>query len=122
LENEQPNANVTPDDRSLAVDSYVLAAFTGVIGPMILYLLKKDSSRFVAFHSLQALFFEAVVWVIGYLGLQGYLPFFHAGASGVLGLLGLLDLAVCIIAGLAANRGELYEIPILGRFTKNQLV
>ena len=85
---------------------------------MILYLVKKDSSRFVAFHSLQALFFEALVWVIGYLGLQGYLPFFHGGASGVLGL---LDLAVCIIAGLAANRGELYEIPIVGRFTKNQL-
>ena len=32
----------------------------GIIGPLIVYVIKKDSSPFVAFHALQSLYFVAV--------------------------------------------------------------
>jgi len=37
--------------------------FFGVFAPLVIYLVYKDKSRYVAFQSLQALFFQLVFWV-----------------------------------------------------------
>ena len=106
---------ISQDDKTMAMLSYILGIFTGFIGPLVLWLIKKDQSKFVAYHALQALFLHAVV-TIGYLvssvliavlvGLLTYPAFF------------VLGLAFSIIAGLAANRGEWYEIPVIGKFAR----
>jgi uncharacterized Tic20 family protein len=46
------------DERTTAMLARLLMIFTWFIGPLILYLVKRES-RFVAFHSLQALIFQA---------------------------------------------------------------
>lgn len=51
------------EDRTMAMLAHVLAIFSGFIGPLIIYLVKKDDSRYVAFHALQALYFSLVVLV-----------------------------------------------------------
>ena len=51
------------EDRTMAMLSHVLAIFSGFIGPLIIYLVKKDDSKYVAFHALQALYFSLVVLV-----------------------------------------------------------
>jgi uncharacterized Tic20 family protein len=44
----------TADERTLGLLAHRLMAFTGIIGPLLIFCVKQDS-RFVKFHSLQAL-------------------------------------------------------------------
>lgn len=117
-ENSIPPYNtsgISQDDKTMAMLSYILGIFTGFLGPLVLWLIKKDQSKFVAFHALQALLLHAVV-TIGYIlssvlvalliGLLTYPAFF------------ILGLVFSILAGLAANRGEWYEIPVIGKIAR----
>ena len=47
--------SVAPEDKTMGMVAYILAIFTSWIGPLILFLVKKDQSKFVAFHAMQAL-------------------------------------------------------------------
>jgi hypothetical protein len=53
----------TEDERTMAMLAHLLMAFTGFIGPLVIFCVKQNS-RFVRFHSLQALIWHAI-----YLGL-----------------------------------------------------
>lgn len=54
----QVDSSITSDERTLAIVAHLLSFIEGgIIGPLIIYLVKKDSSRFVAFHALQSLYF-----------------------------------------------------------------
>jgi uncharacterized membrane protein len=108
---------LTQDDKTLAMLAYLLGIFTGFLGPLILWAIKKDQSKFVAFHALQALFLHSVV-VLGYI-LSSLLVFVLIGFLTYPAFF-VLGLVFSIVAGLAANRGEWYEIPIIGPFTRRQ--
>src|SRR5690348_18199039 len=43
------------DDQTWAMLSYILALFASVIAPLVIYLVKKNESRYVRFHAAQAL-------------------------------------------------------------------
>jgi uncharacterized Tic20 family protein len=49
----------TEDERTMAMLAHLLMAFTGFIGPLVIFCVKQNS-RFVRFHSLQALLWHAV--------------------------------------------------------------
>jgi uncharacterized Tic20 family protein len=53
----------TEDERTMAMLAHLLMAFSGFIGPLVIFCVKQNS-RFVRFHSLQAL-----IWHVIYLGL-----------------------------------------------------
>ena len=53
---------VSQDDRSLAMLAHLLQIFTGFLGPLVLFLVKREQSKFVAYHALQAL-----VWQLAYM-------------------------------------------------------
>jgi uncharacterized membrane protein len=108
---------LTQDDKTLAMLAYLLGIFTGFLGPLVLWVIKKDQSKFVAFHALQALFLHSVV-VLGYI-LSSLLVFVLIGFITYPAFF-VLGLVFSIVAGLAANRGEWYEIPIIGPFTRRQ--
>lgn len=63
------------DDRTMAMLAHLLMLFTWFVGPLILYCLKKDESRFVGFHALQAVYFSLIGTVFTLLtcGLGGIL-------------------------------------------------
>jgi len=109
---------VTQDDKTLAMLSYILGIFTGFLGPLILWLVKKDQSKFIAFHSLQALLLHGVV-VVGYI-LSSFLVILLIGLLTYPAFF-VLGLVFSILAGLAANRGEWYEIPVIGAFARQQV-
>ena len=102
---------VSQEDRTLAMLAYILGIFTGFLGPLVIWLVKKDQSKFVAYHGLQALFFHIAI-VVGY-AIAGALTVVLVGFL-ILPVIGLLSIVFAIIAGLAANRGEWYEIPVIG--------
>lgn len=108
---------ITQDDKTMAMLAYLLGLFTGFAGPLILWLLKKDQSKFVAYHALQALLLHAAV-VLGYI--ISFVLFFLIIGMFTLPVFIVLGLVFSILAGLAANRGEWYDIPVLGKIARQQ--
>ena len=94
------------------------------IAPLVIYLVYKDRSQFVAFHALQALFFQLLA-----LAVSVALILFSVITLG-LGVLLAAPLAIAlaiavlvytIIAAIQANNGVWYELPIVGRWARNTL-
>jgi uncharacterized protein len=57
---------VTSEERNLGMLAHVLMIFTGFIGPLIIFFVKRDS-KFVRYHSVMALFWQLVVmafWMV----------------------------------------------------------
>src|SRR5262249_28231026 len=53
------------DQASLAMILHLSAIFTGMLVPLIIWLTKKDESRFVDFHGRQCLNFQLSIGVLG---------------------------------------------------------
>jgi uncharacterized Tic20 family protein len=62
---QQPNTSipVSSEERNMSMLAHVLMIFTGLIGPLIIYFVKRDS-RFLRYHSLMALFWQLLVMVL----------------------------------------------------------
>jgi uncharacterized Tic20 family protein len=110
--NSDLSASSTPptkDERNLALLSHLLGIFTGFLGPLIIWLIKKDSSAYVSDQSKEALNFQITV-AIAYL-VSGLLTFVLIGCVLMpIVLLGALVLA--IMATIAASKGEPYRYPL----------
>ena len=99
-------------DRSTAGLAHILGAILGWIGPLIIYAVKKDQDPFVRHHSTEALN-AALTMLIAY--------FVHMALMFV--LIGFVTLFVHWIVYLvwaiqgmqAANRGEMYQYPMIIR-------
>ena len=102
-----PPTTPTSEERSLALVAHALTFVEGgIIGPLIIYLVKKDESPFVAFHALQSLYFGLLAALI-------VVP--AAILTCGLGLVLLLPyLLYEIIACVEAWKGEWYELPLAG--------
>lgn len=53
----------TDEEKMLAAVAHASGCFVTALGPFLLWVLKKDSSPFVAYHALQATVFHVVAMV-----------------------------------------------------------
>jgi uncharacterized Tic20 family protein len=118
---------LTADDKQwgmfahLAVFLGLVAAGLTFIGPLIVWLAKKDQSRFVDYHGKESLNFQlnvliySLILVAISLATCGFGVFVTAPLLGALFLFGII---MPILAGLAANRGEMYRYPLTFRMIK----
>lgn len=106
--NESPN--FTPpaplseaDERQWAMFAHLsillnlVTGFLGVVAPLVIYMIYKERSRYVAYHSLQSLIFQLVWWVGG-----GFLIGAAWTITGLLSavLIGLLCIPVALVLSL----------------------
>src|SRR5262249_9029714 len=97
----------TQDDKTMGMLCHLLGAFMGFIGPLIIWLIKKDQSKFVDDQGKEALNFHIVLLILHFIG--GATACFTFGAiNGVAGLIGII---FGIIGGLEANKGVAYRYP-----------
>ena len=91
------------EDRTMAMLAHLLLIFTGFIGPLVIYFVKKDESRFVAFHALQAVYF----WIITLVAMiiSAVLVIVFIGRCLMI-LLGIGALIYEIILAVRANEGK----------------
>jgi len=114
--------DTTQDDRLFALLGYLLAIPTWVLAPAVIYLVKKDQSPFVAFHSLQSLFLlaaEAVICIAcGVLStifmMMGPLGILSLPLGFLAGVTVLARIVFTLVAAIKAYGGEWYKVPILG--------
>jgi uncharacterized Tic20 family protein len=108
-------ATLSNDDKNMAMLCHVLAIFTLFLGPLIIWMIKKDESPFVDHHGKEALNFQLtmlIAWVA-----SGFLIFACIGFV-LLPIIGIVDLVLCILAAIKASSGVEYRYPINIRFVK----
>jgi uncharacterized Tic20 family protein len=94
------------------------------IAPLVIYLVYKDRSRFVAFHALQALFFQLLALAVTIALMLFSVVTLGCGillAAPLMIALAIAVLVYTIIAAIQANNGVWYELPIVGRWARNTL-
>jgi len=100
---------ISQDERNMCVLAHLLGIFTQFVGPLIIWLLKKDESPEVARHSLEVLNFEITLAIALFASL--ILVFLAIGAI-LIPLLMLWGLVNLILGAVAASRGEFRPYPL----------
>lgn len=104
----------------MAMLCHLLSILTGFIGPLVLWLVKKDQSRFVDFHGREALNFQITLFLVmsGLTIVAMVLMFVFIGflLIPVIMVLAILALVAEILAAVAAQKGEWYQYPCSIRF------
>lgn len=109
---ELPAVPPTSDEKTLALISHVVTFVSSFIAPLIIYLVKKDESSFVAAHAKESLNFQITMFlliIVLIITLIGIL---------LLWLVGLYVLALVIVASIRASEGKLYKYPFSIKFIK----
>jgi len=110
-----PHAGIAGEERTLGMLCHLLGIFTGFLGPLILWLVKKDDSAFVAHHGREALNFQiTLLLAMVCLGSMTFvLIFFVIGIVFVplLFIVPMLALIAEIMAAIAAQNGEWFRYP-----------
>ncbi|MEJ7679881.1 MAG: DUF4870 domain-containing protein [Segetibacter sp.] len=108
----QSDYTPTSDERNLAILSHILTVVASIFAPLIIYLLKKDESKYVSFHAKESLNFQITMMII-IIGL-----FITIIGILVAWIVGIAALVFVIIATIKASEGKLYKYPFSIRLIK----
>lgn len=103
---------VQRDERTLAMLIYLISFFTAFIGPLIIWLLKKDESDFIDHHGRE--YFNFLISFTVYLIISGILIIIVIGVF-LLIVVGIGGFILTIVAAIKALDGEYYRFPFIFR-------
>ncbi len=120
---EENNSNglAKQEERSLGLACHLLAfvgmvfPFGNILGPLVIWLVKKDDSAFVDDQGKEALNFNITSSIAGFVAFL--LTFVVIGAI-LLPIIGIFWLVMTIVAAVKANGGEHYRYPLTIRLIK----
>ena len=124
----QPRETLTQDDKTWALVAHIgtlVSAYValGFLAPLLVMLLKGDSSPFARRHAVESLNFQISLLiysvVLGIIAVVLVIATFGIGMLIVLPValvLAVAVLALIIIATIKASNGEPYEYPLTIRF------
>ena len=124
---EQPQEPPTPetdqgaepssDAKTMALLAHMLGIVSGFVGPLIIWLIKKDEDEFIDDQGKEALNFQITVLIAGVA--MFILTCITLGfAAPLAAVLAVVDLIFCILAGVAAGDGKRYRYPFAIRLIK----
>ncbi len=106
---------ISRDATNMAMLCHLLAIFIGFIGPLIIWLVKKDDDPFIDDQGKEALNFQITVLIA--MIASGLLCFVCIGFV-LMPLVWIADLVLCVIASIKASIGQAYRYPLAIRFVK----
>ena len=109
---ETPLYVPTNDERILAILAHILTLVGSFIPPLVIYLLKKDESSFVATHARESLNFQITIFII--------IVILTITIFGILLIwfVGIIDMVLVIVATIRASENKLYRYPFSIRLVK----
>ena len=107
--------SISQDDKTMALLAHLGGIFFGFIPSLVIWLIKKDGSPFVADQAKEALNFQ-ITLMFGYI-LSFILIFIVIGLF-LIWALAITNLVLCIVAGIKANSGVEYRYPFAIRLIK----
>jgi len=107
-----PEYTPTSDEKTMAILSHVLTMVAGFLAPLIIFIIKKDESKFVSAHAKESLNFQLTLMLV-FIGLI-------ITVIGILliWLVGIFMLIMVIVATVRASEGKLYKYPFSIKFIK----
>ena len=91
----------------LSVLLNLVTGFLGVVGALVIYMVYKDRSRYVAYQSLQSLIFQLIWWVGG--GIMTAIAWTITGVLSAI-LIGLICIPIALIISLIPLGALVYGI------------
>lgn len=101
-----PTTSVESGDTTMAALTHILALFTWVLGPVIVYIVAEDD--FVKENAKNAINWQIIYLV--YLIVSFVLILVVVGLLAIV-LLGVLDFVFCVVAAVKASDGEAWKYP-----------
>jgi uncharacterized protein len=108
-------APVTGDERTLAILAHILTLVGGFLVPLIIWLVKKDESVFVAESAKESLNFQITLFIA--FAICFLLIFVLIGAF-LMPIVGLIGLVLVIVATIRTSEGKIYRYPLSIRLIK----
>ncbi len=99
----------------LALTAFIGVPFGHILGPLIVWLIKKEQFPFVNEQGKESLNFQISMSIYAAIA---YVLFLLLIGIPLLIALGIMDIVFVIIAAVAANDGRSYSYPLTIRFIK----
>ena len=116
-----PSEGLTPDDKTFGMLCHLSGLIAtaviglGFLGPLVVWLWKKDQSSFIDAHGKEALNFQITVLIAAAIS---FLLVFVIIGFFLLIVVGIGSLVLGILACVAASQGRPYRHPVCIRFIK----
>ena len=116
---DAPTSPISDDENKLAIVSHLLAfstfiiPFGNILGPLAIYLIKRDESDYVRHHAAEALNFQINMTI--YTGISALLIFVLVGFI-LLPIVLAIDVILTIVAAVRASNNVRYTYPLTIRF------
>ena len=108
----QPDYVPTSDEKTFALLSHVLTIVAPLLAPLIIWLIKKDESKFVAEHAKESLNFQITMFIVIFILFITIIGILFAW------IVGIVALVLVILATVRASEGKLYKYPFAIRLVK----
>ncbi|MGF2616709.1 DUF4870 domain-containing protein [Rossellomorea vietnamensis] len=102
----------TKEERLLAAFIYIISFFTVFIGPLVIWLIKKDESKYIDHHGREYMNFLISYFVYGLISSLLMLVLIGFILAPIVGLLAFI---FTILGAIKAYEGEYYRIPAIFR-------
>jgi uncharacterized protein len=96
------------DDKNIATVTHLGGTVFSFIPGLIVWILKKDDSAYIADQAKEALNFQITVLIAQFIA--GILAIILIGFL-FMGIIWILNVVFCIIAAIASSKGETYRYP-----------
>jgi uncharacterized Tic20 family protein len=117
----------------LSVLANLVTGFLGPVIALVIYLVFRDRSRYVAYQSLQALLFQLIWWVGGgalmgvAIAVSGVLSVILIGLlcmpfAFMIGLIPLASLVYGVIGAIQTSQGEDFQYWLIGDWVRGTLL
>ncbi|MBP2239456.1 putative Tic20 family protein [Cytobacillus eiseniae] len=103
------------DERLLATAIYVSSFFTTIIGPLVIWLLKKDESAYIDYHGKE--YFNFIISYAVYSVVSMLLMIVLIGFITIW-IVGVAAFVFTIIAAVKAYEGKEYRFPLVFRIIR----
>ncbi len=101
------------DEKTMGMLAHILGGVTNFLGPLIIWLIKKDESPFVNDQGKEALNFQITIAIAQLVTIvvSFILPFIGCFTSLLSLALWITGLIFGVLGGLEANKGKVYRYP-----------
>jgi uncharacterized protein len=113
--NQLVQTSPTRDDCNIAMLAHLLGIFTGFVGALIIWLIKKDDSAFIREQAAEALNFQITVAIA--MLVAGMLVMVLVGFL-LMPAIAIINVIFCIFGALAASKGQTYRYPFALRLVR----
>ena len=110
-----PAIHPTADEKTFAILSHILTIVSSFLAPLIIYLLKKDESPYVAEHAKESLNFQitmAILYIISCILIVVLIGLL------MIWLLTIANFILVIVATVKASENKVYRYPVNFRLIK----